>query len=919
MNEENNYESIFDRLTNDQFANLWCPIPANFDPSNELLRYENRLFISTPELRSSQERYFMIYNNKLMYKKDKNSEKLLSCIILDYVHLYPLLYTNDTPDDNCPLGGSLSPGGDNTSAHKRLSGYNKGFRQTRAGSIYDFWITDQQDISYWIGTLRPLVINTDFHLRFEKVIKLEDGGFSSVYTFIDRFSQITYAVKCINKKPILESMHRQKQLVNELTILRLVSHRNIVKFYEFHETSNSFYFIMEYCLGPTLENTLVDPTDLNTIQNIQNPILKALAYCEGLKIVHRDIKPGNQIWRLNDFPPAMNELVLIDFGLSFFEYEALQLYEGGTVGYIAPEGFASNNKKRVTLSTKIDVYSVGCIFYAYLAKTEAFAGHTFQEIYDNNQIGYIDLSKINGIEDDAPIELLKKMIEPNFAKRSTASQIISDKFILGSMYNNFYSKRNNDDNNNWFSLSVSYKHFKSVESCVSVGHDNSTQKLKVCNYINKEMIQSDVQNSKVASFWNGEEDRSSQARDFYESMAILSHKNFSKDSNFNQLSYKIPETSVHGKLKVNYSRKHDQSDIEQHSKAFSFGSCVENSNFIGKFGNELKEKKNNQKIVNSVKYGDFEELGNGTDGDSNKNISLYYGADNGTDKLRRNSDKKIYTKKVGFKSMTRKETSSDKNVANRNSDKNTTPKNYNEGGSDRSFLTIKSSTGGFANSITKKPSQNPKEDTISFGSQTEPNFESNKEKDGELYTIKENNGISAEELDNSYISNDEQILSSESKHLQKVTINISNDICYQNVSLNDDNDPNDDDIPFEYFNDKTKKKPQNESDIIKDTIKFASEEDLVKGKDDIIDNSQMSEKDMFQMNKEPKFDFGKVKGNVVGILMDEELILKQNERLVEDSGISEYNREEMKKVYTIRLGDKNCMKLMKGSKRAEPR
>ena len=60
----------------------------------------------------------------------------------------------------------------------------------------------------------------------------------------------------------------------------------------------------------------------------------------------------------------MNEMVLIDFGLSQQEGEEFK-YEGGTAGYLAPEGFFKNNTKRTPFTCKYDMYSVGCILYSY--------------------------------------------------------------------------------------------------------------------------------------------------------------------------------------------------------------------------------------------------------------------------------------------------------------------------------------------------------------------------------------------------------------------------------------------------------------------------------------------------------------------------------------------------------------------------
>jgi serine/threonine protein kinase len=235
----------------------------------------------------------------------------------------------------------------------------------RFGSTYDFWEATEYDIIAWIYFLRPLIINTDFHLRFNKLRKIDEGGFASVWLFVDKYTQTNYAVKSLSKQGASKSQNFIKQVMNELSVLRKIDNKSIVHFHEFHETQNSLYFVLEYLPGNTLEKTLLDPRDTPTIVCILQQIFNCLLVLEQKKIIHRDIKPSNFVWRLIDIPPIMNELVVIDFGLGCYDGEKNFGYEAGTAGYIAPEGFDKNNPNRKPLTSKVDVYGVGCMLFSY--------------------------------------------------------------------------------------------------------------------------------------------------------------------------------------------------------------------------------------------------------------------------------------------------------------------------------------------------------------------------------------------------------------------------------------------------------------------------------------------------------------------------------------------------------------------------
>lgn len=150
-------------------------------------------------------------------------------------------------------------------------------------------------------------------------------------------------------------------LINEVRILRKLDHAGIMKLYEVHETRVSITLIMELLEGGELFERL----DVKKVYSendcalMLRKILEPLLYMHEKDIMHRDIKPENLILRSksNDF-----DIVIADFGLAQELKKKFLHIRCGTPGYCAPEILTSKAHKP-EYDMKVDVFSVGCVFY----------------------------------------------------------------------------------------------------------------------------------------------------------------------------------------------------------------------------------------------------------------------------------------------------------------------------------------------------------------------------------------------------------------------------------------------------------------------------------------------------------------------------------------------------------------------------
>ena len=153
-------------------------------------------------------------------------------------------------------------------------------------------------------------------------------------------------------------------MINEIDIMRCVSHENIIQLYEVYETEKSIYLVLELIQGKSLQEVLKKTTFRETysetkIMMMIRSILDALAYLASKGIMHRDLKPDNILLDKND------KIKIVDFGLAtFIKIDTYIFKKCGTPGYIAPEVFKYDEKNPSTnYDDRCDVFSAGCILY----------------------------------------------------------------------------------------------------------------------------------------------------------------------------------------------------------------------------------------------------------------------------------------------------------------------------------------------------------------------------------------------------------------------------------------------------------------------------------------------------------------------------------------------------------------------------
>ncbi|XP_042364010.1 serine/threonine-protein kinase tousled-like 2 isoform X1 [Plectropomus leopardus] len=226
------------------------------------------------------------------------------------------------------------------------------------------------------------------------------GGFSEVFKAFDLTEQRYVAIKIhqLNKNWREEKKQNyHKHACREYRIHKELDHPRIVKLYDYFSLdTDSFCTVLEYCEGNDLDFYLKQNKLMTEKEgrSIVMQIVNALKYLNQIRppIIHYDLKPGN-ILLVNG--TACGEIKITDFGLSkIMDDDSYNTADGmeltsqgaGTYWYLPPECFVVG-KEPPKISNKVDVWSVGVIFYQSLYGRKPF-GHnqSQQDILQENTI-----------------------------------------------------------------------------------------------------------------------------------------------------------------------------------------------------------------------------------------------------------------------------------------------------------------------------------------------------------------------------------------------------------------------------------------------------------------------------------------------------------------------------------------------------
>lgn len=209
--------------------------------------------------------------------------------------------------------------------------------------------------------------------KYVAEVKIGSGSYGDVWSLLDSETNESVAAKIIQNNFLDRAA--QARLHAETSLLKSVSHPNIVQLLNVFQTSNNCYIIMEHCTGGDLEDFTFDKGKVPeaVAQKWLQQIADSLIYLQSLNIMHRDVKLANIL--LSDDGPSP-VVKLTDFGFSrFVGASSLVGTVLGTPGFMAPEVLREEK-----YGYKADVWSLGVIAYELMTGKPAFECETIAEL-----------------------------------------------------------------------------------------------------------------------------------------------------------------------------------------------------------------------------------------------------------------------------------------------------------------------------------------------------------------------------------------------------------------------------------------------------------------------------------------------------------------------------------------------------------
>ncbi|KRX01149.1 Protein kinase-like domain [Pseudocohnilembus persalinus] len=230
-----------------------------------------------------------------------------------------------------------------------------------------------------------------------------------------------------------------------------IDHPLLLKLIEIYEDETHLYMILDQFNGKNLKQKMSEFFCFNerSVADIMWKLLHSLSHLHNKKVIHRDIKIDN-IYFKN--PNNQTDICLVNFENSIQQdlkkqYLGINSQKIGSSGYRAPELY---NQAVNTYDQKIDVFALGCVYYALLFGSLPFEGADEKQIEKQNQIGKIRYDKQPPFFklSTSSLDLLQKMLEKNPQKRGSAQQLLNHSWFINVRNKNY-------DKNKGFTLGLS--------------------------------------------------------------------------------------------------------------------------------------------------------------------------------------------------------------------------------------------------------------------------------------------------------------------------------------------------------------------------------------------------------------------------------------------------------------------------------
>ena len=221
--------------------------------------------------------------------------------------------------------------------------------------------------------------------KYLLVRRIATGGMGEIWVAKNRMTNAEVALKVLlpedevraakrDESELQRSQRREAEprFRHEAKLGAMLSHRNIVKIYDFlEEDDGSLALVMELLRGETLLAYMKAKKTLDAVEAlaIVLPLLSALEHAHECGVVHRDLKPANILLGVD--PDGQVTPKLLDFGIAKIPLAGVRTLDGrvlGTPQYMSPEQIRSDAK----IDGRSDLFTIGVLVFQMLTGVSPF-------------------------------------------------------------------------------------------------------------------------------------------------------------------------------------------------------------------------------------------------------------------------------------------------------------------------------------------------------------------------------------------------------------------------------------------------------------------------------------------------------------------------------------------------------------------
>jgi serine/threonine protein kinase len=204
-----------------------------------------------------------------------------------------------------------------------------------------------------------LLKSPDIHIPGYRILRpVGEGGMASVFLAVQESLDREVALK-VMAPALAANAEFTDRFLKEGRITAKLAHPNLVTVFDIGSHGTVYYLAAEYIPGGTLKEKIDAGLSVADSIEVVCDVARGLHFAHDMGIVHRDVKPGNVLFKADD------TAVLADFGIAkAMDAKGGATMAGSSIG--TPDYMSPEQARAEQVDGRSDLYSLGVMFYEML-------------------------------------------------------------------------------------------------------------------------------------------------------------------------------------------------------------------------------------------------------------------------------------------------------------------------------------------------------------------------------------------------------------------------------------------------------------------------------------------------------------------------------------------------------------------------